>query len=104
MKRESWEQDLSAIRDDIDLLDDKLLSLIEERMSLVTKIGLIKKQHHLTSLDQTREIKIKQHLEEMIEDKSKSNYIIPIFETIMATSKAFQSNEIIREDRKNDSN
>lgn len=42
MKKESWEQDLSAIRDDIDLLDDKLLSLIEERMSLVTKIGLIK--------------------------------------------------------------
>lgn len=45
--------ELSALRDQIDQIDDELLSLLAERMRVIDKIGLYKKDNNMTIL-QTR--------------------------------------------------
>lgn len=48
------EEELSGLRAQIDLLDEGLLDLLSQRMSLVDEIGAVKKAHNLTALQQSR--------------------------------------------------
>ena len=47
--------DLLKYREQIDAIDDQLLRLFKERMSLARQIALYKKEHNLPVLDTARE-------------------------------------------------
>jgi chorismate mutase len=49
---------LNSLRQEIDALDAKILGLLAQRMKLVFKVGVYKKQQGIVPLDQTRWQKI----------------------------------------------
>lgn len=50
MKKEN----LTALRDEIDKLDQELLMILAKRTEVVRKIGVIKKENSIQPLDETR--------------------------------------------------
>lgn len=77
---------IEKVRQDIDIIDEKIMKLLDERFEKTTLIGTIKKESNTTVLDQNREL--------IILNKT-SNYkhfpeIESIYKTIMCESKKLQ--------------
>ena len=53
--KEELEMNLQVYREQIDAIDDKMLRLFKERMSVARQIALYKKEHDLPALDAARE-------------------------------------------------
>lgn len=90
MKNNSYENELSIYRDDIDLIDKELVSLLEKRMEKVSSIGLLKKKHKIEILDKSREEHIINSRVSMLKNKSYDKAIKDIFVTIMKVCKDIQ--------------
>jgi len=82
--------DLSQIREQIDVIDDKIASLYGERMKLVNMVSEAKKQTGKAVNDPEREKKILLRVTEKV-DESEQVYLKRVFETIFETSKAYQT-------------
>ena len=54
--------ELKQLRDQIDSIDDEIVSLLSKRMDLVKEVGKLKKEHNIEPLDVKR-------LEELLENK-----------------------------------
>lgn len=58
-------EDLQLLRNQIDIIDDKIIDLFAQRFSAVKEIGAYKKKHNLSSLDTIRREKLLQsHIDE----------------------------------------
>lgn len=77
---------IDKVRKEIDLLDNKIMSLLDERFEKTCKIGQLKKDTNTTVLDSNRE-------ETIINKTSKYSHspeIESIYNTIMSESKKLQ--------------
>jgi len=77
---------IAEVREEIDIIDSKIMKLLDERFDKTSLIGLLKKESNTNVLDQNRE--------EIIFDKtskySHSPELRNIYTTIMTESKKLQ--------------
>lgn len=83
---------IDTLRESIDLIDTQIIELLSSRMSVVEKIGEIKKQNNLPALDPVRK---QEMLSSRIEQGKRcgisSEYIEKIFELIHNESLSVQN-------------
>ena len=82
--------ELKDIREKIDLIDDQIAELYNERMKLVGEVSEAKKQSGKAVNDPDREKKILLRVAEKV-DEGNEVYLKRVFETIFETSKAYQT-------------
>lgn len=75
---------IASLRNKIDQVDKKILKLLKERMSIIAKIGKIKKAHKIAVKDKKRE--------EIVLKKTKVGFTRNIFKKILLESKKIQKN------------
>ena len=81
--------DLQNYREQIDAIDDQLLQLFKERMSLARQIALYKKAHNLPILDAAREADKLTVIEEKAGGEL-SPYSRKLYALIFELSRAYQ--------------
>ncbi len=81
---------IQEYRKHLDAIDDKVASLLLERLQIVKKIGDEKKKQGIAVLDKGREDKIKERLSRLCEGQHEKDYVLAIYEKIMMESKNMQ--------------
>lgn len=81
--------DIEILRKKLDIINDELSSLYQERLDVVEEIGKYKKQHAMPTLDKKREDEIIQKVTTGVKEGKKS-YIERFFHFIMDESKDYQ--------------
>lgn len=82
--------DIHEIRDRIDLLDDELLRIFNERSALAVKIGEIKKREGLRIYDPTREQSIFQRVQANNPGPLDDQAIVRLFERVIDESRSLE--------------
>lgn len=82
--------DLNKIRENIDVIDDKIADLFGERMELVKQVIDAKKMSGKAVNDPDRERKILMRVTDRV-DEQMQVYLKRVFETMFETSKAYQT-------------
>lgn len=86
---------LQAFRTDIDILDQKLVELLNQRATISIKIGHVKKSHptHVLDIkDSEREKHILFHIQQHNTGPLSNEQLTELFECIMSQSRDLQSN------------
>jgi chorismate mutase len=78
--------DLKTLRKEVDLLDDKIMKLLDERFNINKIIGIIKQEEHIDINDTSREAFI---LSKINQYKHKER-INQVYQTIFQESKKLQ--------------
>jgi chorismate mutase len=74
---------LLELRDAIDSIDDKLLTLLARRFEVTAKVGELKASQKLDSVDPVREQEKLERLRKQAKDKSlNSEFILELFQAI----------------------
>lgn len=81
---------LKIWRDQLDQLDQQIVSLLNKRMQAVEEIGKIKQSNHLTVLDTGREQEVLKRVERFAEHAVLKANMAPIYQAIMTASKQAQ--------------
>lgn len=81
--------ELSEIRNQIDSVDDRLLSLFLERMTLAEEVAAYKNEHHLPILNKERERAVLAHVTEQAGDKER--YAYHLFSTLFELARSRQA-------------
>lgn len=81
---------LDEIRKNIDLIDDKIADLYQERMNLVKAVSDYKKQNGTAIFDPNREKNILLRVSERVDDDI-AVYLKRVFESMFETSRAYQT-------------
>ncbi len=82
---------LEILRKKIDQIDQEMLTLFESRMQIVKEIGLFKKQHQMSILDQDREKEVLQsRVDQLINQELRPHYT-SFVKHLMEISKAYQN-------------
>ena len=81
--------ELSEIRTKIDTVDDQLLQLFLERMSLAEEVASYKNEHHLPILNKTREREVMAKIAENAGDKER--YAYHLFNTLFELARSRQA-------------
>lgn len=81
---------LSELRGRIDSLDRSIVRLLEERMQVVSNISDTKARHGVAVLDANREKLVLDNVIGAIDDHALDDYMIRMFESIMAISREYQ--------------
>ncbi|MBQ9341070.1 MAG: chorismate mutase [Lachnospiraceae bacterium] len=84
--------EINEIRSKIDKVNDELLSLLLERLSLSREVAEYKINNNLPIYDKKREEEIINALTYKCKDNAE--YIIPVFDAILDTSKKLQEDII----------
>lgn len=82
-------KELSRLRDEVDIVDVKLLELLLKRFELVDKIGHVKKENKIPVFVPGREDEILENLTRKIDSKY-STYIKDTFAHLLDVSKQYQ--------------
>lgn len=82
-------KELSSLRDEVDIVDVKLLELLLKRFELVDKIGHVKKENKIPVFVPGREDEILENLTRKIDSKY-STYIKDTFAHLLDVSKQYQ--------------
>lgn len=82
--------DLNKIRDQIDKIDQELVSLYEERMRLCTEVANYKIETGKKVLDISREEAKLEAIEELVKDENNKHGVKELFTQIMAMSRKMQ--------------
>jgi len=81
---------LEEARIQIDEIDKALVSLLEERLTLVTKVASYKKEHNLPIFDRNREEAVLEKISSYVKEKTYQEAIRLSFQDLMKRSKDFQ--------------
>ena len=84
---------LKKYREEIDLIDDKIVELYSKRMELVKNIGLEKNKLQTSVTDSSREKNIINRVTNKVDDEIKV-YTKQVFNTLFDTSKAYQNSYV----------
>jgi len=68
--------ELKKLREEIDSIDDTIVDLLSKRMTIVEKVGKLKKEHQIPPLDKNR-------LEEVLNTKKNKAKIVGISEALV---------------------
>ena len=83
-------QDLQSFRDKIDIIDKKILNLLEQRMDLITDVGKLKAKLDLAVEDLSREKVIVERLTKHASGHLTEGQLIRIFTAVFKSSKQLQ--------------
>lgn len=91
-------QDLSAIRDKINEIDNKIVELWKERMEIALCVARYKKENNLPVLDEKRE---KELLERVcnLAGEDLDTYCRELYEKIMSISRDYQHDYLSKENK-----
>lgn len=81
---------LKKPRNEINLIDEKIVKLLEERYTFVDDVVKIKKENNLPTLDANREEEVINRLSQEISKKEYEEAILKTFQSIMDISKEYQ--------------
>lgn len=87
-------EDLSKIRKDIDIVDNKLLELFEYRIELSHKVADYKKDNDMPVYDPVREDEKITHLKNQAKNEENADAVSNLFSQIMAISRQVQYREL----------
>ena len=82
--------DLNEVRNRIDLIDDQLVKLLEERLHIVQEVALFKKRTGKKIFDEMREKEVVEKNLKKVQNEELKHYIEIIFKDIMDSSKEYQ--------------
>ncbi len=82
--------ELKELRDEVNLLDDKIISLLIERLEKSVSIGKLKKELSMESYTPVREKEILNRINSMVSDDKLRIHVKRIFERIIDESRAVQ--------------
>lgn len=82
-------EELLKVRDELDKLDNELVSLFKKRMSLSEEVARVKKEQNIPVLNQGREQQILDRLTEGCDDDMKG-YIMELYTKIFDISRDHQ--------------
>ena len=82
--------DLNEVRNRIDLIDDQLVKLLEERLHIVQEVALFKKRTGKKIFDEMREKEVVAKNLKKVQNEELKHYIEIIFKDIMDSSKEYQ--------------
>ena len=80
-----------GLRNAIDQIDEKLLTLINHRLELALEVGRAKAEKGIEVLDNSREVMVLQRLTEINRGPVSKNAVKQIFKQIMAASRELQT-------------
>lgn len=89
------EHDLSLLRNQIDNIDSKILSLINQRLEIGKKVGKIKKDTGSSILDRSRERKVIERLSKINQGPSNRELLQYIFNVIITATREIQKPKTI---------
>ena len=85
MQNQQVPEELIALRNEIDRIDEELVNLLAERFEITANVGELKAENSLDSADPVREQEKLERLRLLASDKSlNSDLILDIFQTIFA--------------------
>lgn len=77
--------ELQLLREEIDKLDDELVAVLARRFQVTDKVGQLKAEYQLSSVDPVREEAKLVHLKELSEKASlNSEFVLDLFRNIFA--------------------
>ena len=82
--------ELKDLRNKIDLIDQELVTLIEQRLEVVKQIGDYRKKHNLPILDQNREQEVLDKNSKYLSNESNKESYLEIMKNIMDVSKKIE--------------
>ena len=85
---------LEEIRQEIDQVDDAIVTLLEQRMNLVNQVVALKKLTGTTVLDSKREDVIFARVADKVENKDYKETVVATFSDILKRSREFQNKNI----------
>ena len=85
---------LEEIRQEIDQVDDAIVTLLEQRMNLVDQVVALKKSTGTAVLDSKREDVIFARVADKVENKDYKETVIATFSDILKRSREFQNKNI----------
>lgn len=85
-------------RQEINHIDNQLITLLERRLEVVTEVAQIKHANQMAILDSQREQAILERLEMQVKDPEKTSYLLDAFQAIMNNSKQYQADIIQNKD------
>ena len=80
---------LTNLRKKIDIIDEKIASLFNERMKIVKEVGIEKAKTKAPILNKNRENEVIEKISSMVNEEIKP-YAVTLFETIMEVSRDYQ--------------
>jgi monofunctional chorismate mutase len=78
------------LREEIDKIDEKIITLLKSRMDVSKKVGELKAALHIPVEDKGREEEIIQRLGELADANLKEEQLIKIFTAVFKSSKQIQ--------------
>ena len=87
---------LDLIRQEIDQVDEKLMGLLEKRMSLVMQVADYKRETGKAILDTTREKIILSKVASCVSNKDFEETLVNTFADIMKNSRDYQASKLKR--------
>lgn len=86
--------ELEKLREEIDMVDDGIISLLSKREGLIKEIALIKKRNGIPVLDREREAQILQTLKKKAEERGlDGEFVLALYRLILKNSKKNQEND-----------
>lgn len=79
---------LNKYRSQIDVLDDQIIQLLNERFELTSKVGSYKKANNIAILNQERELAIFSKIEQL--QLANQSQIIETYKAMIEISKRYQ--------------
>ncbi|MCK5836855.1 MAG: chorismate mutase [Desulfobacula sp.] len=90
MNEKKSEFELSRLRDEIDRIDAKILSLINQRLEIGKKIGIIKTETGSQILDRTRERDLIERLSKINQGPADKALLKCLFNVIITATREIQ--------------
>lgn len=94
----NYENEVKALRNKLDLIDDELIRLLVERFKITAQVGSLKASYTIGIVDHQREKNIINRVYEKVEHHATGDeiqsltYIMKIYEEILKQSKQQQHN------------
>ena len=85
---------LEKIRQEIDQVDDAIVTLLEQRMNLVGQVVTLKKLTGTAVLDSKREDVIFARVADKVENKDYKETVVATFSDILKRSREFQNKNV----------
>lgn len=98
IEEESEQDALLQAREKIDQIDQKLVALLEKRMSAVSEISAYKAQTNKAVLDPSREDTVLAKVADAVKDETYRETIVATFKDIMKQSRTYQEGRLKTDD------
>ena len=86
-------QELDKLRLELDVIDEQIITLFEQRMAISTRMGVLKSEEGIAVWDAAREAAKVRNREQMLRDRSLTRYVDQLFETILELSRQRQEEQ-----------